>query len=249
MDKLHNPAPDSPSPASTSPDPGGAVSEGMGGRADASSLPDSEPGEQAGGEEQGSDTGRTAPSGDRVPKEGTANPEGDRELWEPTAPVPAGANSIISAIKEAGPNANILQILGERFVSARKEQKAEAWRQLQSDLMLSASYICPLYVPFKDLLTAAREIEEFIKGSTGHAGKSNEELMANFLTGGDAIPVHLTKLEPPEGIDLATVSIEDTLDTDDTMESGDGEVVPSQALPPALVTSPNPSSPVSTSKG
>lgn len=43
--------------------------------------------------------------------------------------------------------------------------------------------LCPTTLPLKDLLTAVREIEDFIKGSSGQAGRSNEEIMRDFLQG------------------------------------------------------------------
>ena len=49
--------------------------------------------------------------------------------------------------------------------------------------MSSLHLLCPYVMPLKDALAACREIEDFIKGSTGQVGKSNEELMAGFLRG------------------------------------------------------------------
>ena len=93
-------------------------------------------------------------------------------------------NKLVSeATSSDGNAAPILQNLGARFVEARRLSKPESWRQLQADIMSSLHLLCPYVMPLKDALAACREIEDFIKGSTGQVGKSNEELMADFLRG------------------------------------------------------------------
>lgn len=75
----------------------------------------------------------------------------------------------------------------DKFVELREQQKVGAWKQLQSDLMRAAPFIVPHIIPLKDVIQIAADIEKEIKGSTAQVGRSNEELLSNFLNGGDAI--------------------------------------------------------------
>ena len=47
--------------------------------------------------------------------------------------------------------------------------------------MHNSHVLCPAIMGYKDLITTVREIEDFMKGSVGQVGRSNEELMAEFL--------------------------------------------------------------------
>jgi hypothetical protein len=150
---------------------------------------------------------RRPPGGDRERPPQEASPAGHRELstgdlLASPAPVPTD-NPFLAAIAQS--KGNILQVIGSRFVEARALQKAEAWRQLQTDLMMAAQFLCPTIIPLKDLLAAAREIEDFVKGSTGQVGRSNEELMEEFLNGGGKLGSS-TLLQPPEGLDKDSIS-------------------------------------------
>jgi hypothetical protein len=92
-------------------------------------------------------------------------------------------------------SSNILETIAQRFNSARELQKAGAWKQLQTDLMNASPFICPALIPYKDLIQIVADIEKEIKGSSSsQAGKSNEELLADFLSGKDDLGV---KLPPP----------------------------------------------------
>lgn len=82
---------------------------------------------------------------------------------------------------------NILKKIAERFNEARENGKVQAWRQFQRDLMDASPYIVPHLIPYKDLVQLCADIEKEIKGSTSQVGKSNEELLAEFLTGGPAL--------------------------------------------------------------
>lgn len=84
---------------------------------------------------------------------------------------------------------NILKIIGDRWNEARDLNKAGAFRQLQRDLMSASSIICPGLIPYKDLIQIVTDLEKEIKGSSSQVGKSNEELLADFLSGGSDIPI------------------------------------------------------------
>ena len=84
---------------------------------------------------------------------------------------------------------NILQAIADRFVDARKHQKAAAWRQLQVDLMHASPFICPVIIPYKDLISIVSDIEKEIKGATEQVGKSNEEIIASYLSGEGSLVV------------------------------------------------------------
>lgn len=95
---------------------------------------------------------------------------------------------------------NILKTIADRFIAARDLQKAPAWRQLQRDLMEASPYICPVIIPYKDLIQLVADIEKELKGTTQQTGRSNEEILASFLSGGDEIPVPPIP-EPTETLD------------------------------------------------
>ena len=117
----------------------------------------------------------------------------DRGVPEPSAPIPQG-NPFTAAT-------NILEAIAQRFNAARELQKAGAWKQLQTDLMNASPFICPGLIPYKDLIQIVADIEKEIKGSSSNqAGKSNEELLADFLRGGTDIPITIPA-NIPEGLD------------------------------------------------
>jgi hypothetical protein len=99
------------------------------------------------------------------------------------APASGATGDVLQTVAPEPTAADILRNIGQRFVEARKLNKPEAWRQLQADIMTNLSSLCPFVLPLKDGLTACREIEDFCKGSTGQTGKSNEELLREFLQG------------------------------------------------------------------
>jgi len=82
----------------------------------------------------------------------------------------------------------------DKFVELREQQKVGAWKQLQSDLMRAAPFIVPHIIPLKDVIQIAADIEKEIKGSTAQVGRSNEELLADFLNGGSSIPIDNTNI-------------------------------------------------------
>jgi hypothetical protein len=131
---------------------------------------------------------------------------------------------------------NILQTIADHFVEARKLQKAEAWRQLQVDLMHASPFICPGVIPYKDLISIVSEIEKEIKGGTSQAGKSNEEIMADFLSGQGSLVVAQADLAP----DLAR---DKSLDTSAIISVGEGEDGPVKDIPLSNGPSITPSSP------
>lgn len=118
-------------------------------------------------------------------------------------------NDIIKAANgAAGPS--VLQVISERFVAATELNRVEAWRQLQKDIMLAAPVICPAIIPYKDLLGAVADIEGKVKGSTGMAGKSNEEIMADFLSGSGSLVITQMDIGP----DLERDKISDIIEID-----------------------------------
>lgn len=131
---------------------------------------------------------------------------------------------------------NILQTIADHFVEARKLQKAEAWRQLQVDLMHASPFICPAVIPYKDLISIVSEIEKEIKGGTSQAGKSNEEIIAGFLSGQGSLVV----VEMDIGPDL---SRDKSLDSHAIIKEGEGEDGPVLDIPLSSGPSNTPSSP------
>ena len=127
----------------------------------------------------------------RTPQKGS--PKGDRELPIPPAPLP---NNPFTA------SSNILQDIAARFNAARELQKAGAWKQLQTDLMNASPFICPNLIPYKDLIQIVADIEKEIKGtSSSQTGKSNEQLLADFLNGGPDLG-SIPPPPPPNELDI-----------------------------------------------
>jgi len=56
--------------------------------------------------------------------------------------------------------------------------------------MNASPFICPTLIPYKDLIQIVADIEKEIKGSSSNqTGKSNEELLSDFLNGTGTIQV------------------------------------------------------------
>lgn len=136
--------------------------------------------------------------GTKPPEKGS--PSLDRGL-------PASAPIVTSSPIAIPSDGNILQAIASRFNEAREISKNSAWRQLQTDLMNASPHICPHLIPYKDLLSAVADIEKEIKGSNVQVGKSNEELLSEFLNG--------------EGV--ITLNEEDAPDRDDSEKVLDSE--------------------------
>ena|SRR2546423_4006355 len=140
----------------------------------------------------------------RTPKAG--GPARDRELPVAPAPIPPTTENPFTA------SSNILETIAARFNAARELQKAGAWKQLQTDLMNASPFICPALIPYKDLIQIVADIEKEIKGtSSSQTGKSNEQLLADFLSGGP----DLGSIPPPPP--------PNELDTTAIMSNGDGD--------------------------
>lgn len=75
---------------------------------------------------------------------------------------------------------------------------------MQTDLMNAMPYLVPVIIPLKDLLNLVADIEKEIKGSTVQAGKSNEELLREYLSGSQEL--------------LTDQTVQDSIDTHDTMQ-------------------------------
>jgi hypothetical protein len=156
---------------------------------------------------EGSDAGQSAPPESSL--------EGDSGVPQSRTSEPhATLNSILSESAKQ-PDGGILQNIGSRFVEARKLNKPEAWRQFQADIMANLDSLVPGILPFKDAVAAAREIEEFIKGSSGQVGRSNEEIIAEFIRGdGDIASPPSTPPSAMEGLDIPDIVDDEALPTD-----------------------------------
>lgn len=137
--------------------------------------------------EQGSNPNLRNNGGSGTGQAQASRPQGDRELPEPTTEVQAFTTSD-----------NILQVIAQRWDKARELNKVGAFRQLQRDLMNAAPYIVPNIIPYKDLIGIVTDLEKEIKGSTAQVGRSNEELLASFLSGKDGIPISVVPSPPPD---------------------------------------------------
>jgi len=154
----------------------------------------SQPGDQGQGDK---DNGRISSRGGDPPPSSGGN-EGARGL-----PASSGEAQPDNPFHNAK-NGNILQVLADRFNIARAVGKLGAWRQLQTDLMNAMPYLVPVIIPLKDLLNLVADIEKEIKGSTVQAGKSNEELLREYLSGSQEL--------------LTDQTVQDSIDTHDTMQ-------------------------------
>lgn len=139
----------------------------------------------AGREEQGEGVNNRGDGGRGTPQEGGGSGTGNPGLPIPPASLPpsippSGAPVFTTAD-------NILKKIADRFNQAREEGKVQAWRQFQRDLMEASPYLVPIFIPYKDLVQLCADIEKEIKGSTVQAGKSNEEVLADFLNGGSSL--------------------------------------------------------------
>lgn len=149
---------------------------------------------------QPDDPNGRAPSGDGIRADQAGRDAGDSQLPAGAGAIPTPLpgttrreNSILTALKDRQ-GTSILSIIGERWTDAREDNSAGAWRQLLADLMESIPFLVPSIIPLKDLLSTAADIEDRIKGTTARAGKSNDELMIDFLNGGSS----LGDIKPPE---------------------------------------------------
>jgi hypothetical protein len=182
---------------------------------------------------QGPSPDNRGDGGSGVKEEGGASSQGDNRLSEPSAPlsptIPATGASIFTS------SDNVLKKIADRFNEAREIGKVQAWRQFQRDLMDASPYIVPLLIPYKDLVQLCADIEKEIKGSTSQAGKSNEELLADFLSGGASLPENI-----PVPLAPVDYSLEESLDTSDIVGKVDDGDSRENSIPPPI---PPPSQP------
>lgn len=73
--------------------------------------------------------------------------------------------------------------------------------------MEATPYICPGIIPYKDAIQLVADIEKELKGTTQQTGKSNEEILASFLSGSDIIPVPPVPT-PREELDTSVKMVE-----------------------------------------
>lgn len=186
--------------------------------------------------EQGPSPNNRGDGGSRTQEERGASSQGDNRLSEPPASlspaipeIPAGQGAVFSTAD------NILKKIADRFNEAREIGKVQAWRQFQRDLMEASPYIVPIFIPYKDLVQLCADIEKEIKGSTSHVGKSNEELLADFLSGGASLPENIATPSAPVDYNL-----EESLDTSDIVGAVDDESDRENSIPPPI---PPPSQP------
>jgi hypothetical protein len=137
---------------------------------------------------------------------------------------------------------NILQAIADRFVDARKHQKVAAWRQLQIDLMHASAFICPVMIPYKDLISIVSDIEKEIKGATEQVGKSNEEIMASYLSGEGSLVVVEMDIGPDMKRDR---SLDKKVDKSAMISTSGGDDGPVKDTPLSADPSSQPSSPSS----
>jgi hypothetical protein len=165
-----------PAPTPTPSDQGGANLESVGG---VPTSPASPTGSGATQEAKSSppDNGGNGGSGGPAPE--GPSPKGDRELpaVQPDSTRPSAFTS----------GDGILQAIADRWDKAREIGKVGAFLQLQRDLMNAAPFIVPHIIPYKDLISIVTDLEKEIKGSNAQVGKSNEELLSDFLNGGGDI--------------------------------------------------------------
>lgn len=122
-------------------------------------------------------------------REGTAqapgsNPAGAR--WEAQqSPSVSLRRDNQGATVTLDPAQELLKQIGQRFDELRQGGRAEAWRNLQSDIAKNLHVLVPLVIPMKDAFSLMQQIEDFLKGSTGQVGKSPAETLAGFLNSGE----------------------------------------------------------------
>ena len=149
-------------------------------------------------EEQSSHPNLRGASGSGARAQKAEGPKGDRKLQQPTASAKTEGGVHQAVVAPANnpflTGDHILKAIMDKFVELREQQKVGAWKQLQSDLMRAAPFIVPHIIPLKDVIQIAADIEKEIKGSTAQVGRSNEELLADFLNGGDSIPIDKGKI-------------------------------------------------------
>jgi hypothetical protein len=166
--------------------PGGDTVKGLDGLSgDSNTRGASSPTGGEGEKEQGQGANNRGDGGRRTTEERRASSQGDNGL--PVSPTSLPPSTIPAGTLFATAD-NILKKIADRFNLAREEGKVQAWRQLQRDLMDASPFIVPIFIPYKDLIQIVADIEKEIKGSTSQAGKSNEELLADFLAGGVCLP-------------------------------------------------------------
>ena len=130
-------------------------------------------------------------------------------------PNAGGGDSQLSGPPEALEQAeSLLTDIGKRFTELRKGGKAPAWLKLQEDLMTNIGVLVPIVIPLKDFLAACREIEEFVKGATSQPGRSNSEILRDFLGNGsiqlESSAIKLVEIpldNPPAEVVLAQAGV------------------------------------------
>lgn len=184
--------------------------------------------------EQGPSPDNRGDGGSGAKEERGTSSQGDNRLSEPPASLPPAISEGEGA-RVFSTADNILKKIADRFNEAREIGKVQAWRQFQRDLMEASPYIVPIFIPYKDLVQLCADIEKEIKGSTSQVGKSNEELLADFLSGGASLPDNIAT--PPAPVDY---NLEESLDTSAIVGEVDDEGDRENSIPPPI---PPPSQP------
>lgn len=152
-------------------------------------------------EEQGSPANNRGERGSGAREASSVPSEGDRGPTTPLSSPLALPSTVIQGERNPFQSADgVLKTIADRFNAAREQGKVGAWRQFQKDLMNASPFLVPILLPYKDLISIVAEIEKEIKGSTAQAGKSNEELLADFLSGNSSLGADISS-PVPEGID------------------------------------------------
>lgn len=161
----------------------GIISDPNSGRKQAKESEQSSPPDQRGSSDSGSGEGQSSSIASLGELSGAPS----------LLPTPDTNNPFVSG-------EGVLKTIADRFNAAREQNKVGAWRQFQKDLMNASPFLVPHLLPYKDLISIVSDIEKEIKGSNSTVGRSNEELLALFLSGKTTLGADLTS-PVPAGID------------------------------------------------
>lgn len=72
----------------------------------------------------------------------------------------------------------------DRFVKLRREgSRPKAWQQWMEDAALAAPFLCPVVIPYDNLMKLIMEVDmTILKGASDHPGRSAEQALRSFLS-------------------------------------------------------------------
>lgn len=157
--------------------------KGVVGRSEDSGPRISAPGSQNAAPKRRGRAAKTSIGGAAVPGAGIrADDSAQRvpaDTGAPDGPVRRGAGVSEEAAAKAR---NLFRDIGERFNKNRKQSKASAYEAYQRDLMDNLdTFVLGGVIQLKEITSTITDLEVFMRSNTGETGKSQAQLLAEWL--------------------------------------------------------------------